>query len=71
MRESIGGSKPSSDKKNNLSMSIDFGGTKTARAKGSEDSEDMRQVISILNDQILQKSKEVQEIKDQYNKQID
>jgi hypothetical protein len=48
--ESMGG--PKSDKKNfNTSMSIDY--PKTSRAKNSEDSEEMRQVISILNDQII------------------
>ena len=51
MRKQIGGT-PKPDKKNfNSSISVDF--PKTSRAKGSEDSEDMRQVIFHLNDQIL------------------
>lgn len=49
MRDSIAG--PKTEKKNmNMSMSIDF--SRTARKQGSDESEDMRQVISILNDQI-------------------
>ena len=43
----------------------------TSRKKDSEDGDDMRQVISILNDQILAKSKEIQEMKEAQSKKID
>ena len=43
----------------------------TSRKKDSEDGEDMRQVISILNDQILAKSKEIQDLKEAQSKKID